>query len=91
MRSTRAAAAVARLNTRSGGKQYLMAVMGSGQFKLFERIEGAEKALSEELSLDDFVRFVDGLGPQKIPRVTKSDAAFAKQLVRKPTGPDEPR
>lgn len=91
MRSTRAAAAVARLNTRSGGKQYLMSLMGSGRFKLFERTEGGEKVLSEELSLDDFVRFVDALGPQLVPRVTKSDAAFAKQLIRKPPRPDEPR
>lgn len=91
MRSTRAAAAVARLNTRSGGKQYLMSLMGSGRFKLFERTESGEKALSEELSLDDFVRFVDALGPQLVPRVTKSDAAFAKQLIRKPPRPDEPR
>lgn len=91
MRSTRAAAAIARLNARSDGQQYLMAVMGSGRFKLFERAEGADKALSEELSLDDFVRFVDALGPQKTPRVTKSDAAFAKQLIRKLPRQDETR
>lgn len=91
MRSTRAAAAIARLNARSGGQQFMMALMGSGRFKLFERIEGGDKALSEELSLDDFVRFVDAMGPQKVPRVTKSDAAFAKQLIRKPPRPDETR
>lgn len=91
MRSTRAAAAVARLNARSGGPQYMMALMGSGRFKLLERIEGGDKALSEELSLDDFVRFVDAMGPQKILRVTKSDAAFAKQLIRKTPRQDEPR
>ena len=91
MRSTRAAAAVARLNARSGGHQYMMVLMGSGRLKLHERIEGGDRALSEELSLDEFVRFVDAMGPQEIRRVTKSDAAFAKQLIRKPTGQNEPR
>ena len=84
MRSTRAAAAVARLNQRSEGHQYLMVVTGNGQFLLRERVEGVDKVLSEALSLDDFVRFVNATGPQQAPRVTKNDAAFAKQLVRKP-------
>lgn len=83
MRSTRASAAIARLNSRSEGRQYLMAITGSGQFKLHERVAGEDKPISEALSLDDFVRFVDAMGPQKVPRVTKSDAAFAKQLVKK--------
>ena len=60
-----------------------MTLMSSGLFKLHERIEGGEKQLSEGLSLDDFVRFVNSIGPQKEPRITKSDAAFAKQLVKK--------
>lgn len=85
MRSTRAAAALARLNERSEGRHYLMAITGSGLFKLRERTEGGDRQLSEALSLDEFVRFVDAMGPQKAPRITKNDAAFAKQLVRKPT------
>ena len=83
MRSTRATAAVARLNQRSEGHHYLMVVTGSGQFVLRERIDGVDQTLSEPLALDDFVRFVIATGPQKPPRITKSDAAFAKQLVRK--------
>ncbi|MDP3539661.1 MAG: hypothetical protein Q8S26_13265 [Azonexus sp.] len=83
MRSTRATAAVARLNQRSEGHLYLMVLTGSGQFMLRERIDGVDKVLSEALSLDDFVRFVDATGPQKVHRITKNDAAFAKQLVRK--------
>jgi hypothetical protein len=83
MRSTRATAAVARLNERSEGRHYLMVITGNGQFLLRERVEGAEQAVSEALSLDDFVRFVNAQGPQKVPRVTKNDAAFAKQLIRK--------
>jgi hypothetical protein len=84
MRSTRASAAVARLNRRSEGRQYVMALTGNGLFKLRERNEGAEKEVSEALDQDDFVRFVNALGPQEIKRVTKNDAAFALQLIRKP-------
>ena len=83
MRSTRATAAVARLNQRSEGRHYLMVITGNGQFLLRERVEGVDQALSEALPLDDFVRFVDAQGPQKAPRITKNDAAFAKQLIRK--------
>lgn len=83
MRSTRATAAVARLNQRSEGHHYLMVVTGSGQFLLRERIEGVDQTLSDPLSLDDFVRLVNATGPQQAPRITKNDAAFAKQLVRK--------
>ena len=84
MRSTRATAAVARLNSRSEGHYYMMAITGSGLFKLQEQIEEGSKQLSEALSLEAFVNFVDSMGPQKVLRITKNDAAFAKQLVRKP-------
>lgn len=84
MRSTRGTAAVARLNGRSEGQHYLMIITGDGLFKLRERLEGGDKDLSEPLPLDDFVRLVDALGPQKARRMTKNDEAFAKQLIRKP-------
>lgn len=61
----------------------MLVLTGSGLFKLRERSEHGENDISGELSLDDFVRFVDALGPQKAPRITKNDAAFAKQLVKK--------
>lgn len=83
MRSTRATAAVARLNERSAGRHYLMVLTGNGLFLLRERVDGIDQTISEALALDDFVRFVDAQGPQKTPRITKNDAAFAKQLVRK--------
>ena len=83
MRSTRATAAVARLNQRSEGRHYLMVVTGSGQFLLRERVDGVDQARSEPLPLDDFVRLVDATGPQVVRRITKNDAAFAKQLIRK--------
>ncbi len=84
MRSTRASAAIARLNRRSDGRNYLMAMTGSGLFQLRERVDGQDKDVSEALPLDDFVRFVNAQGPQEVKRITKNDAAFAKQLVRKP-------
>lgn len=84
MRSTRASAAVARLNERSSGQRYTMALTGEGLFKLREKLENGDQELCAGLPLDDFVRFVNATGPQKIPRITKSDAAFARQLVKKP-------
>lgn len=84
MRSTRASAAIARLNRRSAGRNYLMAMTGNGLFQLRERVDGQDKDISAALPLDDFVRFVNAQGPQEVPRITKNDAAFAKQLIRKP-------
>ena len=83
MRSTRATGAVARLNSRSEGHHYMMVLSGTGLFILRERIDGADKPLSDALALDDFVRLVDSIGPKKILRITKSEAAFMKQLTKK--------
>lgn len=83
MRSTRATAAVARLNRRSEDRHYLMVMTGDGRFLLRERQAGVDRDISEALALDDFVRLVDATGPQPAPRITKNDAAFARQLVRK--------
>lgn len=85
MRSTRASAAVARLNRRSEGRHFLLVITGNGLFKLREQADGEDKLLSDALPLDDFVRFVDAMGPQKAPRMTKNDAAFAQQLLKKPS------
>ena len=87
VRSTRATAAVARLNSRSVGHHYRMVITGTGQFILRERIDGEDRQRSDALALDDFVRLVDAMGPKKVPRVTKSEAAFMKQLVKKDTAP----
>jgi hypothetical protein len=84
MRSTRASAAVARLNTRCPEAHYTLALTGNGLFKLRERSARIEKEISEALALDDFVTFVNALGPQVVRRVTKNDAAFAAQLIKKP-------
>lgn len=87
MRSTRASAAVARLNSRSGDAEYRMVLTGSGLFILSARIAGEDRRLSDALSLDEFVNLVDSLGPKKAPRITKSEAAFMKQLVKKDGAP----
>lgn len=83
MRSTRATAAVARLNRRAEGRQYLLVMTGDGKFLLRERHAEVDKDVGEALPLDDFVRLVDATGPQKAPRLTKGDIAFAKQLHKK--------
>lgn len=87
MRSTRATAAVARLNSRVEGHQYRMVLTGNGLFMLRERIDGEDRQLSEALSLDEFVKRVDSMGPKPAPRITKSEAAFMKQLVKKDGAP----
>lgn len=62
----------------------MMVLSGAGLFILRERVDGADKQISDALLLDDFVRLVDSMGPKKIPRITKNEAAFARQLVKKP-------
>lgn len=83
-RSTRASAAVERLKKRTGNSAYSMARTGDGLFYLSEA-PGAP-ALNAPLELDDFVAFVNGLGPQEVRRLTKNDEAFERQLVRKKPG-----
>jgi hypothetical protein len=90
MRSTRAAAAVHRLNARALGKHYVMVSTGRDMFFLAEQMEdGSEVPESQPMALDDFVTHVDSLGPQKVRRMTKNDVAFEKQLVKKDKPADE--
>ncbi|MBP6110654.1 MAG: hypothetical protein KA484_12400 [Rhodocyclaceae bacterium] len=60
-----------------------MALTGNGLIKLYERLDETDQELSLALSLDEFVQLVDSMGPQKVARITKSEAAFLKQLVKK--------
>jgi len=80
-RSTRASAAVERLKNRSGKASYSMARTGDGLFFLSEA--AGAPPLCAPLELDEFVAFVNSLGPQEQKRVGKHDAAFEKQLIRK--------
>lgn len=83
IRSTRATAAVARLNRRAEGQSYLLVVTGDGLFKLRQQVDGESRELTAALDLDAFVRAVDALGPQTPERRSRYDTEFAKQLVRK--------
>ena len=80
-RSTRASSAVDRLKRRTGHTGYSMARTSDGLFSLSEM--PGSPPLGPPLELDEFVQFVNGLGPQEVRRMTKSDIAFEKQLVRK--------
>ena len=82
-RSTRASTAVERLKERTGQQGYSMARTGDGLFFLSEA--PGEPPLCEPLELDEFVAFVNKLGPQKERRMSKLDVAFEKQLVKKKT------
>ena len=64
-----------------------MVLTGNGLFILGARIAGEDRRLSDALSLDEFVNLVDSMGPKKTPRITKSEAAFMKQLVKKDKPP----
>lgn len=80
-RSTKASAAIDRLKRRSGNSHYSMTLNGSGMFCLVLLNElGKSNRLCEPMLLDEFVIFVNAQGPQTLRRVTKLDAAFAKQL-----------
>lgn len=85
MRSTKASAAVARLNTRDPDYRYSLGISSSGMFYLLRAAPGetAEK-ISGDLTLDEFVAFANATGPQKKVKISKLDAAFEKQLAGKP-------
>jgi len=84
MRSTKASAAVERLKARDGNKRYSMVRTGDDLFYLVLGTgTGTQEKLGQALPLDDFVKFVNGFGPQVAKRVSKLDTAFEKQLSRK--------
>lgn len=83
MRSTKASAAVERLKRRSGNPHYSMVRTGDGLFYLAEMQEsGALQKISEAFEQDDFVTYVNAVGPQPTKRVSKLDVAFEKQLAK---------
>jgi hypothetical protein len=83
MRSTKASSAVERLNKR-GEQNYSMGTNGKGLFWLSQPGKnGVSNKLCEPMTMDDFVVFVNGFGPQIVKRVSKLDVEFSKQLVKK--------
>lgn len=89
MRSTKASAAITRLNTRDSAFRYSLGISGSGLFYLLRAAPGAPpERISGELPLDEFVELVNRTGPQKQAKVSKLDAAFEKQLGSRDRGND---
>lgn len=83
VRTTRATAAVARLNQRCPQAQHSMSLTGSGMLILNLETSSGKQRVGVALPLDEFVQFVNAQGPQLVRRQTKSDIAFEKQLVKK--------
>ncbi|KVD83542.1 hypothetical protein WS62_22015 [Burkholderia sp. ABCPW 14] len=80
MRTTQATRAVERLKTRTGNAQYAAVGMPGGLFYLVDRSSGAADKLSKPLPLEEFVAFVDELGPKKPRKISKFDAALEQQI-----------
>ncbi|MDF3035989.1 MAG: hypothetical protein K0S28_1263 [Paucimonas sp.] len=82
MRSTKAAAAVHRLNARDAGQRYSFGITGSGLFYLTRvSAEGNAERISGDLTMDEFVMLANSTGPQKKERVTKLDQEFTRKLA----------
>lgn len=84
MRSTKASAAVTRLNTRDPEHRYSMGITANGYFYLLRvGAGGTTERLSEDLTQEEFVARVNRTGPQKQAKVSRNDAAFELQLSRR--------
>lgn len=84
MRSTKASAAVTRLNTRDPAYRYSMGMTASGFFYLLRAANGAPaERISDDLTLEEFVAFANQTGPQKKVKLSKLDIAFESQLEAK--------
>ncbi len=83
MRATRASTAVDRLHERCPGEQYSMVRGSDGLFHLVAvDEEGRQTKISEPMDQDEFVRYVNTLGPQTPERISKLDQNFENQLRR---------
>lgn len=88
MRSTRATAAVERLKVRTATANYSLVLRADGLFQLVLAAEvGQLEKIGMPLPMDEFVAYVNSYGPQTPRRMTKSDIAFEKQLVKRKTIP----
>lgn len=81
MRSTKASAAVTRLNARDTEYRYSMGMTASGFFYLLRAAPGgAPEKVSDDLTMEEFVELANRTGPQKKVKISKLDVAFEKQL-----------
>lgn len=86
MRTTKASAAITRLNARDTQYRYSMGMTGSGFFYLLRASAGAApQQISGELTLDEFVALVNQTGPQQAVKISKHDRAFEQQLNARKT------
>lgn len=84
MRSTKASAAVTRLNARDPDCRYSMGMTASGFFYLLRAEEGKPpERISDDLTMDEFVDLANRTGPQKQVKLSKLDHAFERQLRKK--------
>lgn len=82
MRSTKASAAITRLNARDMDYRYSLGINAAGLFYLLRAAPGAKpEKVSDDMPLDEFVQLVNQTGPQKKVKVSKFDVAFEKQLA----------
>jgi hypothetical protein len=81
MRSTKASAAVARLNARDPAFRYSLGMTAAGFFYLLRASSGAPpEKISGDLTLEEFVEFANKTGPQKKAKVSRHDVEFEKRL-----------
>jgi len=80
MRSTKASAAVSRLNARDAEYRYSFGITAAGFHLLRSTAAGPFERVSADLTMDEFVELVDRIGPQKKVRTTRLDRAFEEQL-----------
>lgn len=84
MRSTKASAAVMRLNARDPDHRYSMGLTASGFFYLLRSSgKGVPEKISDDLTMEEFIEFTNRTGPQQKVRVSKHDSAFEKQLAER--------
>jgi hypothetical protein len=84
MRTTKASAAIERLNKRDPQTTYAMAMNSKGLFSLLQIIADQEHLrLCTPMLMDEFVAYVNAYGPQTPKRVSKLELAFSQQLQKK--------
>lgn len=85
MRSTKASAAVTRLNARDADYRYSMGITASGFFYLLrmDSAGGATERISGDLTQEEFIELANRTGPQKKVKVSRLDVAFEQQLKQR--------
>lgn len=84
MRTTKASAAVMRLNARDPTCRYSMGLTASGFFYLLRSEKGRPpERISADLTMQEFIDLAKRTGPQPKVKLSKLDQAFEKQLGKR--------